>query len=74
MNINIIMAACAILLTAILGIATSAIAIECYNQNAAFKEEKRSNWIYTITNLTCNILMVFVAFTCMYLGATAQSS
>lgn len=74
MNFNIIMAACAILLTAILGIATSAIAVECYNQNAAFKEEKKSNWIYTITNLICNILMVLVAFLCMYLGATAQSS
>lgn len=70
MNTTILIAACAILLTAIMGIATSSIAIECYNKNPDFKNEKQSNWVYTIVNLVSNILMILVAMVCMYLGAS----
>ena len=74
MNTTIIGAACLLLLTAVLGITTAAIAIECYRQNEELITEKRSNWIYTIANLVCNILMVLLAFFCMYLGVTNKLS
>jgi hypothetical protein len=74
MNLTIIGAACLLLLTAVLGIATAAIAIECYRQNDYLITEKRNNWIYTISNLVCNILMVILAFVCMYLGVTNKLS
>lgn len=74
MNITIIGAACLLLITAILGIATAAIAIECYRLNEDLIKEKRNNWIYTISNLVCNILMVLLAFFCIYLGFTNKLS
>lgn len=74
MNFTIIGAACLLLITAVIGIATAAIAIECYNFNEEFKTEKRNNWIYTIANLVCNILMVLLAFFCMYLGTSEKLS
>jgi prolipoprotein diacylglyceryltransferase len=70
MNFTILGAACLLLVTAVLGIATAAIAIECYRLNENLITEKRNNWIYTISNLVCNILMVLLAFFCMYLGVT----
>jgi len=73
MNTTIIVAACLLLLTAILGIATAAISIECY-RISDLQTEKRNNWIYTISNLVCNILMVLLAFFCMYLGVTNKLS
>jgi len=74
MNLTIIGAACLLLLTAVLGITTAAIAIECYRQNDYLITEKRNNWIYTIANLVCNILMVILAFICMYLGVSNKLS
>lgn len=74
MNFTIIGAACLLLITAILGIATAAIAVECYRLNDYLKTEKRNNWIYTIANLVCNILMVLLAFFCIYLGFTNKLS
>lgn len=74
MNLTIIGAAFLLLLTAVLGIATAAIAIECYRLNEDLITEKRNNWIYTISNLVCNILMVLLAFFCMYLGVTDKIS
>jgi hypothetical protein len=74
MNFTIIGAACLLLITAILGIATAAIAVECYRLNDYLKTEKRNNWIYIISNLVCNILMVLLAFFCIYLGFTNKLS
>lgn len=74
MNATIIGAACLLLFTAILGIATAAIAVECYRLNDYLITEKRNNWIYTISSLVFNILMVLLAFFCMYLGVTNKLS
>lgn len=74
MNVTIIGAACLLLITAILGIATAAIAVECYRLNDYLQTEKRNNWIYIISNLVCNILMVLLAFFCMYLGFSNKLS
>jgi divalent metal cation (Fe/Co/Zn/Cd) transporter len=74
MNITIIGAACLLLVTAILGIATAAIAIECYRLNDSLQTEKRNNWIYIISNLVCNILMILLAFYCIYLGFSNKLS
>ena len=73
MNTTTLLAACSILLTAIMGIATSSIAVECYDKHEDFKTEKETNYTYTIVNLVSNILMIVISIICLYLGVTAES-
>ncbi len=46
-------------------IATSAIAIECYNKDEKFKQEKQTNFAFVITNLGSAILAVLIASSSM---------
>jgi hypothetical protein len=69
MNGKMIVAALALLLGGIFSTATSAIAIECYNQNTKFKESKNENFTFLIVNLVSAILLILVSFASMYLAA-----
>ncbi len=65
----------AILLAAVLGVATSSIATECYNYPEPGKkllDTKQGNYIFVIVNLVCNIFMVLLSFFCMYLSITSE--
>lgn len=73
-NIKMIVTAVAIVVAAIFGIATSAIATECYNSDkkgTELKEEKKSNFNFIVMNLVCNIVMLLLGFGCIYMGATS---
>lgn len=70
MNTRMLSTAVAIVFAAIFGIATTSIAIECYNsQNAKIKEEKPSNFNFVVFNLVCNILMLILGFVCIYMAS-----
>jgi hypothetical protein len=55
------------LISAILTIATSSIAIECYNI-CGLKETKYTNWVFVICNLVFGILLLLVSFPLLYSG------
>lgn len=65
-----LMAAFALLLAGIFSIATTSIAIECYNENYNKNEEtkkkKEGNFTFVIINLISAIFTVLLAFACMY--------
>jgi uncharacterized membrane protein len=69
-NTQMLMLACAVVISAIIGIATSSIATECFNdeKHKKFKEEKKDNFNFVIVNLVCNILMILMGFSCTYLA------
>jgi uncharacterized BrkB/YihY/UPF0761 family membrane protein len=69
MNGKMLVAALALLLGGVFSTTTSAIAIECYNQNSSFKESKNENFTFLIVNLVSAILLILVAFACMYFAA-----
>lgn len=48
-------------------IATSSIAIECYNKNTGFKETKKPNFNFVIATLVMGILSVLSAFVIIFL-------
>jgi hypothetical protein len=69
MNAKMLMAALALLLGGIFSIATSSMAIECYNQHEPFKQSKMENFNFLIVNIVSAILLVLTAFVSMYLAA-----
>jgi len=69
MNGKMLVAALALLLGGIFSIATSSIAIECYNENTSFKDSKTENYTFLMVNLVSAILLVLMAFGSMYLAA-----
>lgn len=70
MNFKIVATALALLIGGIFSIATSSIAIECYNKpgNEAFKTEKNSNFTFIVVNLVFAILLTLVGLLCVYAG------
>lgn len=66
MNTQMFMTAISLLLVGILSIATSSIAIECYNKNESMKTEKKDNYNFIIVNLVFAIIMVIVSFASAY--------
>jgi len=66
MNTQMFLTAISLLLVGILSIATSSIAIECYNTNEKMKTEKKDNYNFVIVNLTFAIIMVLVSFASAY--------
>jgi hypothetical protein len=68
MNTNLLAIALSVLVTAVLAIATSSIATECYDKNPELKTEKKDNYNYIIVTLVMNILMILVAFYSLYLS------
>lgn len=66
MNTQMFLTAISLLLVGILSIATSSIAIECYNANEAMKNTKKDNYNFIIVNLTFAILMVVVSLASAY--------
>ena len=66
MNTQMLLTAISLLLVGILSIATSSIAIECYEKNAQMKTDKKDNYNFIIVNLTAAIIMVFVSFASIY--------
>lgn len=71
MNSQMFLTAISLLLVGIFSIATSSIAIECYNKNETMKNEKKDNYNFIIVNLTFAILMVLVSFASAYFAITA---
>jgi uncharacterized BrkB/YihY/UPF0761 family membrane protein len=69
MNGKMLVAALALLLGGVFSTATSSIALECYNQNAAFKDSKKENFTFLIVNLASAIVLILFAFACMYFAA-----
>ncbi len=55
-----------ILTFATLSIATSAIAIECYNKSSDLRKNKAGNFYFVITNTVCSSLLVLVCLKSMY--------
>lgn len=66
MNTQMFLTAISLLLVGILSIATSSIAIECYNTNESMKTDKKDNYNFVIVNLTFAIIMVLVSFASAY--------
>jgi hypothetical protein len=54
-----------ILIFCVFSIATSSIAIECY-QTSDLRNKKQGNWIFIITNLVAAILFSLLAMRSMY--------
>ena len=54
-----------ILIFCVFSIATSSIAIECY-QSSQLKQEKKGNWIFIISNLVISILFSLLSMRSMY--------
>lgn len=73
MNSKIVATAFALLIGGIFSIATSSIAIECYNKpgNEGFKDEKKNNFNFVVINLVSAILLTLVGLFCVYAGFTA---
>lgn len=68
MNTQMFFTAISLLVVGILSIATSSIAIECYNNNAQMKTDKKDNYNFIIVNLTFAIIMVLVSLASAYLA------
>lgn len=66
MNTQMFFTAISLLVVGILSIATSSIAIECYNKNEQMKTDKKDNYNFIIVNLTFAIVMVIVSFASAY--------
>lgn len=68
MNTQMLLTAISLLLVGIFSIATSSIAIECYNkeEHKTFKTEKTDNFNFVIVNLVSAIVMVLVSFASIY--------
>jgi hypothetical protein len=69
-NTQILSTAIIFLIAGILGIATSAIATECYDKNPAYKDSKKDNYNYVIVNLVCNIFLLLLSLYSLYIGFT----
>lgn len=62
MNIKIVGAGISLLILGIFAIATSSIAIECYNAHAdAYKQDKEHNFNFSIATLVMGILAIISA-------------
>ena len=68
MNFQLILMACCILSVAVMSIASTSIAQECYDKNSSFADTKKTNKSYLIYMLVAGILCVIVSFGGMYLG------
>jgi hypothetical protein len=55
-----------ILIFAVLSIATSSIAIECY-QTSPLKQTKQGNYYFIIANLVCSIILALLSMRSMYI-------
>ena len=69
MNVKLLIAAISLFITGILTVAVSSIAIECFNKNEGFKNEKKSNFDFTVTVLVSSIMMVIAGAGSIYLAA-----
>jgi ABC-type molybdate transport system permease subunit len=70
MNLSTLLFGIAILIAGVFSIATSSIAIECYNKNEGLKNEKQANFTYLVINLISAIVMVLAGFASMFFGVT----
>lgn len=68
MNAKLMIAASVMFLGGVFSVATSSIAIECYNKNEQTKKEKRTNFDFLVFNLISAIIVIIVASICIYMG------
>lgn len=66
MNLTNFAIAFFILITCVLSITTSSIAIECYRQNPNMQKEKTGNWIFIIVNLVFSVIFTLLSMRSMY--------
>jgi len=68
MNLTNFAIAFLILISSVLSIATSSIAIECYHYNPRMKTEKTGNWYFIIVNIAFSILFTLLSMRSMYVS------
>jgi cytochrome bd-type quinol oxidase subunit 1 len=75
MNPKMLSTALAMLIAGIFSIATSSIAIECYNQDSSkdFKASKQNNFNFVVINLVSAIITVLLGAFCIYAAVQAPS-
>jgi amino acid transporter len=72
MNIKILCVGFMMLISAVLAIATSSIAISAYNaDNEKIKKENKTNFNFLIFNMVCGIILILVSFCVCYAGVYA---
>ncbi len=55
-----------VLLGAAFMTAASSVAVQCFNDNAAYKEEKKSNYVYSSVSVAIGVLIMLFSFYLMY--------
>ncbi len=74
MNTQMLITAICLLIVGIFSIATSSIAIECYDykdhSTKKIKDEKKDNYTFLVVNLVFAIIMVLVSFASTYFAIT----
>lgn len=68
MNTKMFMTALALLIVGALSIATSSMAIDCYNADEKYKADKQTNFNFIIFNLVSAIIMTLIGFSSIYLA------
>ena len=73
-NPTLLCIACIMFIASILGIATTALGIECYNEHKTFKDARSQRFGFMTFNLVCAIFLLLASFVLLYMGFTADES
>jgi len=68
MTIIQVVAACLILSTAVMTLASTSIGRECYDKNSSFADAHKDNGKYLLYMLIMGVLCVLISFYLVYLG------
>jgi hypothetical protein len=71
MNIKILLAACCILSTAAMSLASTSIAKECYDKNQQFASNHTTNNNYLTYMIVMGVVCIITSFIMMYMGSKA---
>lgn len=72
MEWELLFAGISLLTLAVLTIAGTSIATECYNENKDFADKKKSNYNFLIINLASAVLVVILAIVSIYFAFTKK--
>jgi hypothetical protein len=73
MNINYIILACCILATAVMSLASTSIAQQCYNDNSSYKTSHTTNNDYLTYMIVMGVVFIVASFGGMFLGYKAPA-
>ena len=68
MTLMQVMAACLVLSTAVMTLASTSIGRECYDKNSSFADTHKDNGNYLLYMLIMGVLCVLVSFYLIYMG------